>query len=759
MIADMMVWLNFDNESLAYDEYGRFVQSIKIFNALSSPDSQTISEIIYSNPLYPPLGSLLSAPAYFITGISSHVDIEIQNSILLLILILSVFGIGNKLKNPLVGVLAAFIMSIYPVTFGAITHLVVELPLSAMFASFTYCLLLTEFFTSKKYSVLLGVVTGLGILSKFTFLAIFLIPLGYYLFCSFKQNRVKDKIINFCLFVFSGFLTCSWYIIPKLSFLLHTYLPSIGIPLSGRSDTDVFTNPIFGSFYYVLGLPNTISIFFTVLFFLTIPCLLYYKNEKIVRNLLIITLVEVYVILTLISVKEPRYMMATYFIVAITSALGLYTLFSWLERRLGKKSLKAKKVTVVTLSLFVVSSIFFNLDVSYGQFFASCSYVYCEETLPQAVVKNEKVFSPLYGYDPRPVRLNFHSESIFHVLHDHKNFLKEKTLIFFFSEDPSIIFPLSERLDKVQIKYKLNIVGAGEDNFTEDNYHDNHAIILQYPPQYNSFRADSNQTLKSIEGATRLFLTMNSHYKYYEPCLKLQDIYNIFGHFTNLEVYCKIYPLKWWSPPSPENPNLISAKTGSCAKPPSPNIYWANCNFANVNLAGDNLKESNLSGANLTNSILTKADLSSGDMSGVILQNANLAYSNLSFVRLANSNLYNSSLFNADVHEANLSNAILSGAYMVNSTLYKTDLHDADLWMSNLVGSDLHGSNLSASNLSDADIYNADLSHVDLSNADLSDANLSGANLSGANLDGTNLSDSNINGTILFCYNNPICLS
>lgn len=184
----------------------------------------------------PPVYFLSALPFYHFFGLSKSVAI-MSNNLYLLILLFSVFYIGKKLWNEQLGLLAAFITSMFPAVLGY--SRIYHIPFALLsLTALSVCLLLhTEEFTNVKYSVLFGLSVGILGLIRFTGAVYLAGPFICQVLHSFwgRQNfnrQLFRKISNLLL----SFLTCLfilslWYL-PKGGALLRYYSGSRNMDLS-----------------------------------------------------------------------------------------------------------------------------------------------------------------------------------------------------------------------------------------------------------------------------------------------------------------------------------------------------------------------------------------------------------------------------------------------------------------------------------------------------------------------------------------------
>ena len=126
----------------------------------------------------PPLPFLTVVPFYRLFGISTDVAL-MSNCVYLAILLVSVYGIGRILVGRGVGLLAAFLVSFYPVLFSISRLSYVDYAMTAMVALGIYLLVKTDGFRNRRWSMVFGLGMGLGLLIKWPFIAFAGAPIAY----------------------------------------------------------------------------------------------------------------------------------------------------------------------------------------------------------------------------------------------------------------------------------------------------------------------------------------------------------------------------------------------------------------------------------------------------------------------------------------------------------------------------------------------------------------------------------------------------
>lgn len=225
-LVNNYIWLKLDINYLTYDAHRHFLMSLRIFDAYQDFSFHILANFIQATQLHPPLVGIFTAPFHFLFGISQDIGVMVNAAIFLAILIFSTYKLGEKLTSKKAGLLAAFLVSIYPVIFNQLKVYMLDLPLTALVTLTVYSLLMAEYFYNLKYSILFGISFGLGMLTKQTFPLFIIGPLSYIIirnissFRASKFNNFKQWIINLILSLTLAFLVCFPYYFEKIHIVL-----------------------------------------------------------------------------------------------------------------------------------------------------------------------------------------------------------------------------------------------------------------------------------------------------------------------------------------------------------------------------------------------------------------------------------------------------------------------------------------------------------------------------------------------------------
>jgi len=170
---------------LTYDRILKHVDIKSLFQAVTFNDGKW--------SYYPPLFHFSALPWQRFLGVSEDVA-AMTNVIYMAVLLLSVYGIGARMFDRQVGLLASCLVSLFPMSFSMARYYYLDYALMAAVALSVYLLLLVNGFESKKYSLLFGLSLGLGMLIKWLLIFFLLGPLCIILLRSPVIQDLRQKL-------------------------------------------------------------------------------------------------------------------------------------------------------------------------------------------------------------------------------------------------------------------------------------------------------------------------------------------------------------------------------------------------------------------------------------------------------------------------------------------------------------------------------------------------------------------------------------
>jgi 4-amino-4-deoxy-L-arabinose transferase-like glycosyltransferase len=172
------VWLAIDRRPPEWDYANHLERAVHCQRILSEPGHDRLREVMAMSAFYPPVVPCGAALLYRVFPVA---PLTAQSVVWAFLAVgtLAVYGIGRRLLDAEAGLLAALLFATAPFVVVSLFHFQLDLPLAAMVALALYVLLLTETLTWTGWSLLLGLVLGLGMLTKPPFAAYLLPPLAW----------------------------------------------------------------------------------------------------------------------------------------------------------------------------------------------------------------------------------------------------------------------------------------------------------------------------------------------------------------------------------------------------------------------------------------------------------------------------------------------------------------------------------------------------------------------------------------------------
>lgn len=268
---------------------------------------------------YPPLVYVLTKPFYRLFGYSIFGALT-SNLLWLGILIFSTYGIAKNLWNKKVGLTAVLILAATPILVAQFKEYMLDGPLIAWVALSVYLLIKSENYSKQSYNLLLGVILGLGMLLKWTYIGFVIFPVLYFFVLAVSQSLKEKKwqnIFNFIFVVITAVaISFPWYYIHRTALIQDFRSNGLGDsdPTSLRSIWTWLFYPIQSlNFYFFLPLGLIVWIML-----ITSIILRKFRNILLLGSFLIPWLIFV-----LLPNKDLRYFIPALLFVILIVASGI----------------------------------------------------------------------------------------------------------------------------------------------------------------------------------------------------------------------------------------------------------------------------------------------------------------------------------------------------------------------------------------------------------------------------------------------------
>jgi len=160
----MAIWLSIDRRPPEWDHANHLERAVLCQRSLGEPPREALQEIIAESSFYPPIVTCAAGLLGF--ALPPRAAAHAVMWAALVLGTLAIFGLGRRLLDPAAGLLAAFLFATAPFVVFSLMNFQLDLPLAAMVALALYSLARTEALSDWRWSLGLGAVMGLGMLTK-----------------------------------------------------------------------------------------------------------------------------------------------------------------------------------------------------------------------------------------------------------------------------------------------------------------------------------------------------------------------------------------------------------------------------------------------------------------------------------------------------------------------------------------------------------------------------------------------------------------
>jgi|GEM_PF-570265 len=425
------IWALLDSRPLSWDPAAHLRIAFGYWSAFTSGSDRTWLDLLSVESFYPPFYHLSLVPVFAWLGFSED-NAVLVNSFYLAVIILSTYGIGQRLYGRNTGLLAAFLMSCYPFSAYISRQLSIGIALTASVTLSYYLFLRSENFENRKVSFWFSVSFAVGLMLKWTFIfyllpailiglfhtdrerpgkifqkaayylgmifALMILPLVIFilgkgrevvlalefglvfvLVRSFPAIDISArKIINILTLTFISLLVCfPWYAhnLAKMS----RGIAKFGLPDAVLKGDMVWDLPIWG--YYLEAMGRQMGMPLLLLF--VAGFVVFLLKKKKFNGLLFGWIVFPFLVFTFINNKGVRYTMPCLPAISVISALLIFQINKSVIRNWA-------------LGLVVAVGLFTYIDSGF---------------LP-AAMKTPGLGGPFFGFKKLPVKENWHIDSI-----------------------------------------------------------------------------------------------------------------------------------------------------------------------------------------------------------------------------------------------------------------------------------------------------------------------------------------------------------
>ena len=312
LIAGSTAWYALGDHPQHWDSAIHLSESLNANRLGTQFPASVLDQALNVSWYYPPFVSYVSIPVYRVLGESEFSGLQVM-TLFLLVLALSVYGIGSTLFGKQAGLIAASLIIGCPIVLRYSHMFMLDLPLASMVSLSLYLLIRTASFEQRLPSLFLGLAMGCGILTKWTFPVFLLLPFLYAASGASRTPKVRARRITNCVLaiLIGALIAAPWYLVHAIEIASSR----AGV-LGGGEETLAASLG-----YYVRIIPEQVS--WILAPFVACGIILVMIRRRRQTALLLLAFVGGYFLLTLIGFKQPRFSIPLLPPLMVLAAAGL----------------------------------------------------------------------------------------------------------------------------------------------------------------------------------------------------------------------------------------------------------------------------------------------------------------------------------------------------------------------------------------------------------------------------------------------------
>lgn len=188
VVADL-IWIARDTRPPYWDMADKQIGALRIYDAVANSGIAALAQIPLLTGSYPPLYHSIIAAFYALFGRTID-SARYANLPAIVLLFIATYAIGRTVLQPFAAAMAAIIVNFYPLLLWLSRETMIDYWLTSMVALAIWMLIRTDEFSNRRWTVLFGLVCGLGMLTKWTFVFFVLLPALW-----FARKNIKNAAI------------------------------------------------------------------------------------------------------------------------------------------------------------------------------------------------------------------------------------------------------------------------------------------------------------------------------------------------------------------------------------------------------------------------------------------------------------------------------------------------------------------------------------------------------------------------------------
>ncbi|MBI2821293.1 MAG: glycosyltransferase family 39 protein [Acidobacteria bacterium] len=312
-------WLSRDTRPWIWDMALHARLGLEYLDWTQHPSPEGVRAVYRESQQYPPLYHWTEALSYAAAGRTADAA-AFPNFLFLCLLLWAVFRMGERIGGAATGLWAALLASFFPVLVWLSRTPLLDFALTALVCAAVHFLLETGNFRQRRSSVLFGLICGLGMLVKWSFLFFLTGPALFFYFQT-PEWKSPRRAANFLLAAVVAAAVASIWYAGKLDFLLLDYFPRHAAEGSLEGDPPL-GSPV--SWIYYLQFLLSYQLFFPLAAPVVVGIFAAARRSLRMSSLAVVWvwLGSSWLLLTLLRNKDPRYSAPLLPAVALLAAAG-----------------------------------------------------------------------------------------------------------------------------------------------------------------------------------------------------------------------------------------------------------------------------------------------------------------------------------------------------------------------------------------------------------------------------------------------------
>ncbi len=329
VIALASTWVLMDRRPPEWDHANHLERAVDCHRSLRIVADTGTREILEASSFYPPVVTCAAGLLYLVFPIAPPTAQAVMMAFLGLAMA-ALYGLGRRLADVETGVWAAFLFATAPFVVFSLTNFQLDLPLAAMVALALYALVRSESFGHARWSLVLGGVFGLGMLTKPPFAIYVGLPVLWGLWRALRSPDRRRRLgwAGTALAI-GALLSLPWYG-PRLFGLPMQILNRSFKQAAEQQNPEPLTSAALT--YYPRTLPTQLGLLAGLLLLWGLWAL---RKHRAARTILWLATLGPFIVFSLIQNKNLRYTLPILPAAALVAAVGLRSLPALTRRWTG----------------------------------------------------------------------------------------------------------------------------------------------------------------------------------------------------------------------------------------------------------------------------------------------------------------------------------------------------------------------------------------------------------------------------------------